>query len=138
MRFSEVLFLLVNEEDGNAMASAIKRAAAHCRRASQALVLDLTSHAIDLHALRAVLQNIMDVGRRPPAVSVIVAPSQLPALSQISLAMAHQGIILGDFSDRGLAEAHALRERLLVLAELEAASASTVRSARSISAKARA
>lgn len=138
MRCTELLLVLVNEQSPAQMAGAIRRACQHCARTSQALVLDLVTIDAALPEVRSALLEVMRSEERPIAVSVVVPSRHLDFARGVSLELAIDGVILGEFDCRETAERYALRERRLAVSELLTSSASSVRRVRSTSANARA
>lgn len=138
MRCTELLVVVLNEQSPARMARAIRRACEYCATTSQALVLELRLGPPVLTEVRHALLGAMRSDQRPLALSVVVEAPYLEFARAVSLELAFEGKILGEFVRRSDAERHALRERGLAVLDCIDASASSVRSVKSISAKARA
>jgi hypothetical protein len=143
VRSFDVVVYHLNQCDTEQVVRAVRHAAQRCGQTGHALVVDLSRSQIDFEVFGRALEAVMLANERPPAVSVVVDPARLEALRLAGTAISRQGVTLGKFSSVDLARSHALRERRVVLDELascsaESCSVSTICSASSIAAKARA
>jgi hypothetical protein len=114
----QALVCIINERGASRVALSIVRAADRCSRSQLALVVEIASPQVNIADLRADLMRIMTGPLKPLALSVVVHPSGVEALHEVSLELAMRGIILGNFTDRAAAVDHALCERRLALLEL--------------------
>ena len=129
--------LFVGAASAAELDSLIATTFARCANARAALLIKAEQVA-DFAQLATTLRAAMlqPSAMRPTAVSIVVASGVGNLARDLSLGLAHEGLVLGDFTDTASAKAHALRERALVLAE--ESSASNVLRVRSIRAAARA